>query len=290
VQPAFCCTKAYLTIYLYPLSAGYVVLDQHWAGYLETLFAIELRSFPPSVQRNAVEIIGAVVNCEEREDISLLRRKNHQHVVEQELHVFHEKQQQFRPYNEKEISKQQQQQRIKSQFSERAVELAQRKLQQQPVSQQPIPKHLQQKKHSNIQQQSEINLQQSSYPDLEQIDLYSLEREQGQLQLQQQIQQFQQQQLQRGNSYLGPQHQKQYEYLGRALMTLRMSFSGGPADIGHPSAGGKSSLLCENPFAVIRDLVNPSLNNSLKQQQQVTFKLVKTGKTIVETAYERSHD
>ena len=31
----------------------------------------------------------------------------------------------------------------------------------------------------------------------------------------------------------------------------------------------------------IRDLIHPQLNDSLKNQQQVTFKLVKTGKSML---------
>ena len=55
--------------------------------------------------------------------------------------------------------------------------------------------------------------------------------------------------------------------------------------------GGSSAMAADLGISVvgiggglrvsIRDLIHPQLNDSLKNQQQVTFKLVKTGKSML---------
>ena len=67
----------------------------------------------------------------------------------------------------------------------------------------------------------------------------------------------------------GPLSPSQYEYSGRSTVALMMAMTGGQDG----AAGGGAS------FAV-RDLIHPTLTEPLRQQQQTTFRLVKTGRTI----------
>lgn len=58
-----------------------------------------------------------------------------------------------------------------------------------------------------------------------------------------------------------------FEYYGLTQVDLKMAMSGRD-----PATGA--------PHFLVRDLTHPSLTEPLKQQQQSTFKLVKTGRTI----------
>ena len=78
--------------------------------------------------------------------------------------------------------------------------------------------------------------------------------------------------------YLVPQFHYEYKYEGRVSRTLMMSFTGPGAHAAHHHGGGGGGGPQRAAAAAVRDLIHPTLTDPLRQQQQVTFRLVKTGR------------
>lgn len=84
-----------------------------------------------------------------------------------------------------------------------------------------------------------------------------------------------------------PQLEIHYEYTGRVKTSVRMSLRGAAG-----GGGGGAAAAGAVPGAVpaIRDLVHPNLTDPLRQQQQITFRLVKTGRKEIEKEGEKGFE